>query len=127
MTTVVDPLGTPVPIFNRSGTAIVNLEAEGDSVFEGPIIPAVCGHVIAVVNCTENNFYVRLSNEFEIGSLVEIYMDRASTFGGIGIGSISPDTFGTQNSPSTEICTASCGIMLRKISETGWMSTGFNN
>jgi hypothetical protein len=122
MTTVVDPLGTPTPIFNRSGTAIVHIDGLGTSSTSGNVIPAVCGHVIALVNCTENNYAVRLPDDAEIGSVVEAYVDRASTFSGGTVFSQAGETIGSQSAPSSLGLSQSGGILLRKVSDTGWMA-----
>ena len=121
MTTVVDPLGTPVPIFNRSGTAIVRLTGAGTSSTSGPVIPAICGRVVALIDCTAGNYASQLSPNAEIGDIAEVYVDRVSTMGG-EVFAPSGETINSQSTPSSIGISAGGGVVFRKVSATEWMS-----
>lgn len=70
MTTISDPLGTPTVVYNRAGTAIVELVFVGSS--PPPVnIPRVCGHMVAVV--VDGWGALILPANAEIGDVVEIH------------------------------------------------------
>lgn len=120
MTTVVDPLGTPVPIFNRGGLAIIEVDAVGDTPTSGPIIPAFCGHLIAVITSTENNYAVRLPTDAEVGDLIEVYLDPSSAFGAAVVWSQTGEGIGTSSGPSSMSIGSATGAFLRKVTDTLW-------
>lgn len=76
MTTIVDPSGTPVPIYNRSGATIIEITG-------GPLSPSFnptpivrhTGVTIALVaaNSTGDFTNVILPDDAEIGDLVEVH------------------------------------------------------
>lgn len=75
MTTVIDPAGTPAPVFNRSGLAIVDVApAFGGA---SAVIPGGFGHVIARVAPTGSPSagiaQVDLPASAEIGDVVEVH------------------------------------------------------
>ena len=114
MTTVVDPAGTPQPVYNRSGTTVVPITANGTNQVAGTRIVAVSQFTVAVVTCPDvSNSAVVLPSGAEIGSVVEIYSDHTG--------------------PSTVNCFAETGdtiignrsqdgfaLYYRKISATQW-------
>lgn len=74
MATIVDPLGTPSVIYNRSGTALFTINAAGTNVSTGAAIPYVCGHAVAVATwISVSDFVVVLPTGTEIGDCVEIF------------------------------------------------------
>lgn len=71
MTTIIDPLGNPVIVYNRDGTALIEMDAPSSSTTD---IPRVSGHTIAVVTVVgTGNAEVRLPADAEVGDVVEIY------------------------------------------------------
>jgi len=74
MTTIIDPLGTPSIVYNRSGSALITMNAAGTSAGTGAAIPYVCGHTIVVATWVSvSNFAVVLPTGSEIGDCVEVF------------------------------------------------------
>jgi hypothetical protein len=75
MTTVVDPFGTPVPIYNRSGATIIELTAGTASPFDPTPIIRHTGTTIALVTTISSGdqTYVTLPDDADIGDLVEVH------------------------------------------------------
>jgi hypothetical protein len=77
-TVVIDPTGAPVPLFLRSGIAVVDVAAAHDvadgNYPTGTSIPLPTDHVIARVTTTpgEDNA-VELPSAADVGVLVELY------------------------------------------------------
>lgn len=123
MTTVVDPAGSPDPVYNRSGTTIVNLTASGDA-SAGPSgatpIVSYSGVTIALVTIPDgNNIGVVLPTNAEIGDVVEVnrYQDNSSG-STVRVWTPSGVTI-VQNTPlQVSIAT------YRKISATEWSGIG---
>lgn len=106
MTTVVDPLGTPQPVFNRSGTAIVSLNAD---VSPGPALPVVAGVLIALVAVLSGGGqFVQLPSGADIGDVVEVYGNTANASWTV-LSVMAP--FGET-------------IIFRKVSATNWRTIG---
>jgi len=122
MTTIVDPLGTPVPVYNRSGVAIVSVSATGMSGSDGASIPTVSGHTIVLLSCNigpiSNNIYAVLPSGTEIGDLLEVYSVDISQ----GIPLIVPASGETINSGHTDQISMNSGrgALFRKTSSTNW-------
>jgi len=93
MTTVVDPLGTPAPVYNRSGTVILTVvpgaitsgDTQADAIGnDGTVIPAVAQTTVAMVLTSHPsswNVVVTLSADAEIGDVVEVYPTPGSVTG----------------------------------------------
>ena len=133
MTTVVDPSGTPVPVYNRSGTTIVTVNggptvsstagsAIGD---DGTPIPSVSQTTIVLAVSApydgHHNIVFRLPADAEIGDVVEVYRfsgENPVVFPNAGeaIGSLAAST-GTNTGVGVSAASAS----FRKISSTQWM------
>jgi hypothetical protein len=79
MTTVVDPLGTPVVYFNKSGHAIIEM-AGGDGIGSPAQIPDVSGHTIVVVTEGDPHGYISLPVNADVGDSVEIYTEIGAWF-----------------------------------------------
>lgn len=78
MATIIDPLGTPVVVYNKSGTALIEVSANGFSPATATPIPYVCGHQIVMVTTLppdENgaNHSVVLPVDAVIGDVVEVF------------------------------------------------------
>lgn len=137
MTTVVDPLGAHTPVFNRSGITVIPMEGgivpSGTSTAgvgnNGNVIPALAQTTVAVIKTSMTaegwKSIVTLSDEFQIGDVVELYLDLNSgtddfvLFPAIGQ-SISgqPVSTGTDTVSGRGVGTT---ITLRKVSSTLWM------
>jgi hypothetical protein len=121
MTTVVDPSGTPVPVYNRSGVTIVAITANnaGDpSQDNATAIPRHSGLTVALVTCPDNNNRaVKLPSDAEIGDVVEVYQMSSSypavyaESGGATIGILN----------ATDFINVSGGIF-RKVASGRWQA-----
>jgi hypothetical protein len=118
MTTVVDPSGTPVPVFNRSGVTIVSVSATGTTQGAAAAISAASGQTIALVTISENNTAVKLPSTADIGDLVEVY-----AFGGtVKVFPSSGETLnGNSNAQDVQDV---YGRLFRKVSATAWKPLG---
>lgn len=122
MTTVVDPNGTPVPVYNRSGTTIQNIAANDNT---NPAVPydvsLVSEITVLVVSTTRNpangNGILRFDASADPGSYVEIYNTDDNV------------TFDLKDSNNSYILTLNGGAfslgaqttaILRKISSSTW-------
>lgn len=119
MTTVVDPLGTPSPIYNRNGVTIVNVAAGGSGQSDATPIPAVSGHTVALVGGSGGG--VLLPSGSDIGDVVEVYIvppdNEARVFPASG------ETLNSGVQPNIAL-TVSLGGYFRKTSSTNWQSIG---
>lgn len=146
MTTVVDPLGSPSVVYNRSGTAIVGLSggatatsAAGSGIGDdaNPIV-RVSQTTAALVLTSfgpTHNCLARLPDDAEIGDVVEVYQDPASSassvqvFPNIGeaIGN-NPVSTGTNHSAGVTLSPNSAGLIggicFRKVSSGLWLPIG---
>lgn len=75
MTTVVDPFGTPAPIYNRSGATIIPLTAGTTSPFAPTAIVRHTGITIALVTTISSGdfTFVTLPDDADIGDIVEVH------------------------------------------------------
>ncbi len=76
MTTIIDPSGTPIPVYNRGGITIVEVTANGVTTGSATEVPAVSGHTVVLVTTTSSptdQSAVRLPSGAEIGDVVELY------------------------------------------------------
>lgn len=74
MVTVADPGGTPVVVYNRSGTTVETVAATGTTLGAATQIVAYSGVTIVIVDCVDNtDTGVILPIGADIGDLVEIY------------------------------------------------------
>lgn len=76
MTTVIDPGGTPVPVYNRSGTTIVQLA--GDHPSTPTVIPAISGWTVVITITGAGGDSYRLPAGAEIGDIVELHAADAN-------------------------------------------------
>lgn len=70
MTTVVDPGGTPIPVYNKSGTTIVTVV--GSTSGSPTVIPTFSGWTVAVTTSGSGDAY-RLPATADIGDVVELH------------------------------------------------------
>jgi len=74
MATIIDPLGTPSVVYNRSGTVLIAIDAAGLIASTGAAIPNVCGHTIVVATWIGvDDQAVVLPSSADIGDIVEIF------------------------------------------------------
>lgn len=76
MTTVIDPNGSPIPVFNKSGLAIISMDGGGTS--QNPAnaveIEVVSEHTIVRLNNTSIAHAVKVSAGLDVGTLIEIFV-----------------------------------------------------
>lgn len=119
MVTVVDPNGTPAPVYTRSGTTIQTINASGTTSIGSTLIIAPSGWsvVIVTVNVDPDDRAVRLPQSAPIGDVVEVYATGSGStasvfpFSGDSIEGVSP--------PLT-VPLGGSGALLRKTDATIW-------
>jgi hypothetical protein len=111
MTTVVDPSGTSVPVYNRSGATITEMTAGTTSPFSPAPIVRYTGLTIALVTAISSGdqTYITLPDDADVGDLVEVHCMSAT-----GVNVLVPtggplDIVGVATNHS---------VVFRKISET---------
>ena len=123
MTTIIDPLGTPVVIFNRGGTAIVSFTAVRQAGSPPPAdpIPNVAGHIIAYIEADDNSIgqpWVSLPSGSDVGDICEVYANSLGT-GDLSVFAPSGETLDGGSTVSVSV-----GGYFRKITATLWKRTG---
>lgn len=83
MTTVVDPSGTPIIIFNATGVAIISIASPNTPDPPATVNPTGAG--VTVVMCSRiipTGFVAgyKLSASFNVGDVVELYSDGSNSF-----------------------------------------------
>lgn len=76
MVTVIDPYGTPEPVYSRSGVTIHEMNASGSTFGTAAPIIATCGWTVVIVHGDDNptkEAGVILPDDAEVGDVVEIY------------------------------------------------------
>ena len=73
MTTVIDPAGTPIPVFNKNGATMVNVTPNGTVRLGATEIPNLSGLTIALVDTDVSNTAVKLPSNGDIGDVIEVY------------------------------------------------------
>lgn len=73
MTTVVDPVGTPVPVYTRSGTTVLSIAGSGTSQGAATSIPAVSGWTVAVLTGVSPDRAFKLPSSPQVGDVVEVH------------------------------------------------------
>jgi hypothetical protein len=74
MTTIIDPNGTPAPVYTRSGTTIQDVIAAGNDLSTATPIVAVSGCSVVLVATVAFEFEgVILPDDAQIGDVVEVY------------------------------------------------------
>lgn len=120
MTTVADPLGTPVPAYNRSGTVIISVSGGPNSDPPGPtLIPALTERTIALLSedPMSSAAHFILTDTAEVGDAIEAY--GVSGFTPI-IRPPSGETFFDGGSSPLSISGAHKSVVFRRISTTQW-------
>lgn len=114
MTTVIDPLSTPIPVYNRSGVAIVSVTSDNAST-PAPI-PTVSGTTVVLVTRGVNGGALALPTGRDIGDVVELYSADGSN--NIDIYPSSGETF--LDGASSRNINPVIGGYLRKVGPTAW-------
>ncbi len=80
MVTVSDPSGTPSPVYNRSGTTIANLTANGSTQAAATAIARVAGWTVVLATIPDiNNQALKMPSDAEVGDLVELHRAAQGT------------------------------------------------
>ena len=84
MTTIIDPLGTPSIVYNKSGTVLITFTAvrQAGSPPAADPIPYVTGHTIAYLEADDNGIgtpWVELPTGADIGDVCEVYLKQSMT------------------------------------------------
>jgi hypothetical protein len=113
MTTIIDPYGTPEPVYTRSGTTIQTVAAAGNSSLATatPIV-AVSGWSVVLVEASTGNDGVILPEDAQIGDVVEVHGDAGND--GVMVRVYTPDGFLAVIGPNDR------GVLCRKTSATAW-------
>lgn len=125
MVTVVDPAGTPIPVYNRSGVTIVEITLTGLPTRDQ--IPAASGTTIVLVSppSPDATGAVELPTNADIGDVVEVY--RTGGTNQIFVATPGTDNFvppipsggGFPSLPSLSATAPSGGMIFRRVS-TDW-------
>jgi hypothetical protein len=118
MTTIIDPHGTPEPVYTRSGTTIQTIAGNGTTLGAATPIIGLSGYSVVIVEATSSpaNQAVVLPDDAQIGDVVEVY---SATGGAAAI--VFPPTGETIGQPaSLTLQPGGTGILLRKIAATAW-------
>src|SRR5262245_45084839 len=118
MTTVLDPGGTPVPVYNQSGTTIDTITANGMT--QGTATPIVRygGTTIVLVHITAGDAAVLLPANAEIGDLFEVYCDDINL--AVRLFAPGSDTF--LSSGGNVVAASAWGYRVRKVGPSLWVA-----
>jgi hypothetical protein len=116
MTTVVDPLGTPIPSYNKSGITVVHIS--GSSSDSPTPVVSVSGTTIVMVSST-NGPNVLLPESSDIGDVLELY-----SADGAQVSAFAPSGVTVNGSQSAASAFSSRGVVFRKTSATNWQVLG---
>ena len=122
MTTIVDPNGTPIPVYNRGGVTIQTITANGTTFGSGTQVVSPSGHaVVSVITSANPDTAFILPVGADIGDVVECYPER-STFDVSHLPRAFPATGDTilQGSISS-LQIPQFGGFFRKITSTDWI------
>ncbi len=73
MTAIIDPNGTPVPVYSKSGTTIQNITANGTTQGSGTVISAPSEWTVILATTSVGNDAIVLPDSTDIGNVVEVY------------------------------------------------------
>ena len=133
MTTVVDPLGTPVPSYNKSGVTIQSVTADGagtnSASGSAPTLSSVSEwNVVLITVPDSSNVDVILPSSSDIGDIFELHnisgADAVNVWpsGGMTIGQIPLANAGGHFplAPEASPGQSSYGRFFRKVSSSYW-------
>lgn len=117
MVTVVDPNGTPAPVYTRSGTTIQDVTANSTGGSSPTPIVSVSGHSIVIADAfNPSNEDVELPSSVEVGDLVEVYAKTNS----VRVWAAAGDTINGTAGSVTNVEVSAQGRLFRKISSNVW-------
>lgn len=127
MTTVVDPAGAPIPIFNKSGTALITLAAAGTTQGAAAAIPHFAGEIVVLATVGPSDTAIALPVDAEIGDKVEVHCITASQ--GVKVFPPSGDTISEPSSGDGSLMVNVSngnrgGVVFRKMTSTNWRYVG---
>lgn len=116
MTTIIDPSGSPSPVYNRSGTTVMTVVANGTTLGSATPIPYYSGETIVRIEASDDPRHtaVVLPDDAEIGDTVEAYAT------GYPAAVFAPT--GTTIITSTQKQVTDDGARFRKVSATRWQT-----
>lgn len=119
MVTVVDPNGTPAPVYTRSGVTLQTIAGNGSTLGSATPIVALSGHTIVIVETTNSPLdeAVVLPDDAQIGDLVEVYSKED---GGPGALVFPPSGEDIGQPASKRASQGGSGCLFRKVSATQW-------
>lgn len=116
MTTVLDPFGSPVVIFNKTGLSIFEVSANGNDGTNPAVISSVSSVMVVNIILNSGNTDVELPDNADIGDTIEMYSDgggaRIYPASGDSIEGFSPyyEHLGSKVKP----------VVMRRYSSTHW-------
>lgn len=114
MMTVVDPGGTPTPVYNQDGVTIAAITATASPGSPTPIVSYSVTTVV-LVTATNTSDAVILPSSAQIGDVVEIGVSS-----GNGFATVVPDSGSEINGNGTNVGVHIRSGILRKLSATKW-------
>jgi hypothetical protein len=116
MATIIDPAGTPVPVYNKSGKTVYPVTAAGTTSGAATQLTHYSELDIVLVTVPDNmDTGIKMPSGTDIGDRIEFYL-----VGGVYSPVIYPasgETFNGSSSPMTGVAS------LRKVSSTDWRTT----
>jgi hypothetical protein len=132
MTTVIDPAGTPTPVYNKSGETVVSIVGGftatqgGSNGNSGTPIPRFSQTTIAIVDNSGSNYHIvaTLPSDADVGDVVEVY-EKVST--GIGLQIYPPVGESIRDLPASNGTSygsqlGAISAILRKVSADNWQA-----
>ena len=128
MVTIVDPNGTPTPIYTRSGTTFETVAGNGTTQGAATQIVSVAGWTVVLVTMTNDpdNRAVKLPENAPIGDVVEVYANGAEGSAAT-VFAASGDTLfnsGTGSPAFVSVTRNTGGTLFRKVTATEWRFIG---
>ena len=116
MVTVLDPGGTPIPVYSPDGVTLSAINANGTTQGSATQVVRYTSTTVVVVTISSGNDAVELPSSAAIGDLVEVYLDDP---GGIGIRLFTPgsETFVFGGNVAN---TVTKNLYCRKFSSSVW-------
>lgn len=114
MVAIIDPNGTPQPVYTRGGVTIQTVIATGTTFGGAAQIVAPSGYSVVIADCTDNtDTGVILPDDAQVGDVVEVY--PVDYFAKV----YAPDGEGIAENDFVQVGDNE-GVRLRKVSATLW-------
>jgi len=129
MVTVIDPAGTPTPVYNRSGKTVVfisggHASTPGGIGNDGTLVPIYSEHTIAVVAVSGSDHIVTFDTGAQVGDMVTVVAAAGSTAGPTVFPPVGESIEQSSTSTGTNTVGYGLGTLLGatfiKISSTNW-------